>query len=348
MHWRDIPPEVLAAFRAGAVIPAHPLALNAKRQFDQRRQKALSRYYIDAGAGGLAVGVHTTQFAIRDAGLYLPVLELAAETAAAWTDRPLMMIAGAIGKTGQAVSEAKSARALGYHAVLLSLAALKGASEDELIAHCEAVAKEMPLVGFYLQLAVGGMPLSARFWERFARVENVIGIKVAPFNRYATLDVIRGVAAAGAGDRVSLYTGNDDHIVLDLLVPLRTEAGELRFVGGLLGHWSVWTKSAVTLLADCKAARDQASIPSRLLALDSAITDCNAAFFDVANGFRGVIAGCHEVLRRQGLLEGRFCIDPDEDLSPGQGEAIDRVYRLYPEFADDEFVAANRECWLEN
>ncbi len=348
MHWRDIPPEVLVVFRDGAVIPAHPLALNAKRQFDQRRQRALSRYYIDAGAGGLAVGVHTTQFAIRDAGLYLPVLESAAETAAAWTDRPLMMIAGVIGKTGQAISEARSARVLGYHAVLLSLAALKGASEDELIEHCEAVAKEMPLVGFYLQPAVGGMPLSARFWERFARVENVVGIKVAPFNRYATLDVIRGVAAAGAGDRISLYTGNDDHIVLDLLVPLRTESGELRFVGGLLGHWSVWTKSAVTLLADCKAARAQASIPSRLLALDSAVTDCNAAFFDVANGFRGVIAGCHEVLRRQGLLEGRFCIDPDEDLSPGQGEAIDRVYRLYPEFADDEFVAANLDRWLEN
>lgn len=348
MHWSDIPPEVLAAFRAGAVIPAHPLALNAKRQFDQRRQRALSRYYIDAGAGGLAVGVHTTQFAIRDAGLYLPVLELAAETAAAWTDRPLMMIAGVIGKTGQAISEAKSARALGYHAVLLSLAALKSASEDELIAHCEAVAKEMPLVGFYLQPAVGGMPLSARFWKRFARVENVVGIKVAPFNRYATLDVIRGVAAAAAGDRISLYTGNDDHIVLDLLVPFRTESGELRFVGGLLGHWSVWTKSAVALLADCKAARAQALIPSRLLALDSAITDCNAAFFDVANGFRGVIAGCHEVLRRQGLLEGRFCIDPDEDLSPGQGEAIDRVYRLYPEFADDEFVAANLDRWLED
>lgn len=348
MHWQDIPSDVLAGFRAGVVIPAHPLALDAKRHLDRRRQRALSRYYIDAGAGGFAVGVHTTQFAIRDVDLYIPVLELAAETAAAWTDRPLMMIAGVVGKTAQALSEARVARSLGYHAVLLSLAALRAASEDELIEHCETVAKEMPLVGFYLQSAVGGMGLSAHFWERFANIENVVGIKVAPFNRYATLDVIHGIAAADTGDRISLYTGNDDHIVLDLTVPFRTEAGEFRFVGGLLGHWSVWTKSAVKLLEQCKMARDQTSIPVDLLALDSAVTDCNAAFFDVANDFRGVIAGCHEVLRRQGLLEGRYCIDPNEDLSPGQAEAIDRVYALYPELADDAFVAANLDRWMES
>ena len=346
MHWRDIPSDVLGAFRDGMVIPAHPLALDAGRHLDRRRQAALSRYYVDAGAGGLAVGVHTTQFAIREVGLYRPVLELAAETAAAWSDRPLMMIAGAVGRTNQAREEARTARTLGYHAVLLGLAALKGAGEDELVAHCAAVAAEMPLIGFYLQPAVGGMPLSAAFWERFARIDNVVGIKVAPFNRYATLDVMRGVAAADAAERVALYTGNDDHIVLDLTVPFRTEAGDLRFAGGLLGHWSVWTRTAVDLLDRCKAARGQASVPAGLLALDSAVTDCNAAFFDAANDFRGVIAGCHEVLRRQGLLEGRWCIDPAEDLGPGQAEAIDRVYRSYPELNDDRFVAANLDRWL--
>lgn len=346
MHRSDIPAPVLDLFRRGAVIPAQPLALNASRQFDRRRQRALSRYYIDAGAGGLAVGVHTTQFAIRDVGLYGPVLEAAAETAKDWTDRPLMMIAGAVGRTEQALREAQTARSIGYHAVLLSLAAHKGATEDELIEHCAAVAREMPVVGFYLQPAVGGIPLRASFWRRFAGIDNVIGIKVAPFNRYATLDVMHGVAASGAAERISLYTGNDDHIVLDLTVPFRTEAGELRFVGGLLGHWSVWTKGAVDILERCQAVRGASQMPTELLALDSAVTDCNAAFFDVANNFHGVIAGCHEVLRRQGLLEGRWCLDPHEDLSLGQVEAIDRVYRLYPELNDDAFVRANLERWL--
>ncbi|WP_119268576.1 dihydrodipicolinate synthase family protein [Taklimakanibacter deserti] len=346
MNWQEIPAALLEGFRDGMVIPAHPLALDQQRRLDPRRQKALTRYYIDAGAGGLAVGVHTTQFAIRENGLYRPVLEIAAETAAAWSNRPVMKIAGAVGRTVQALEEARTARALGYHAVLLGLAALKGASEDELVEHCAAVAREMPVIGFYLQTAVGGMPLSARFWERFARIENVIGIKVAPFNRYATLDVIKGVAAAGALRRIALYTGNDDHIVLDLILPFHSEAGEARFSGGLLGHWCVWTRPAVELLAKCKAARRAPAVAKELLALDSAVTDCNAAFFDAANNFHGVIAGCHEVLRRQGLLAGRWCIDPKEDLSPGQAEAIDRVYRLYPELNDDAFVAANLERWL--
>lgn len=347
MHWTEIPADALAVFRAGTVIPAHPLALDASRSLDRRRQRALTRYYLDAGAGGLAVGVHTTQFAIREAGLYEPVLELAAETAADWASRPVFLIAGAVGPTGQAVEEAKLARSLGYHAVLLSLAALKGAPEDELIAHCETVASEMPVVGFYLQPAVGGIPLGRSFWRRLAAIDNVIGVKVAPFSRYGTLDVVHGVAEAGAGERVSLYTGNDDHIVLDLTVPFRTQAGELRFVGGLLGHWSVWVRTAVELLERCRGVRGAETVPADLLALDSAVTDCNAAFFDVANAFHGVIAGCHEVLRRQGLLEGRWCLDPDEDLSPGQAEEIDRVYRLYPELADDDFVAANLERWLD-
>jgi dihydrodipicolinate synthase/N-acetylneuraminate lyase len=348
MHFSSIPADVLAQFRDGVVIPAQPLALDAQRRFDVRRQRALTRYYVDAGAGGLAVGVHTTQFAIRDVGLYRPVLEAAAQTVSGWTDRPLVMIAGVAGKTEQAVIEARTARALGYHAVLLSLAALKECSEDDLIEHCLAISTEMPLVGFYLQPAVGGMALGASFWSRFAAIENVIGIKVAPFNRYATLDVMAGVAEANVADRVTLYTGNDDHIVLDLVTPFRTERGELHFAGGLLGHWSVWTQKAVGILERCKAVRGKGAVPMDVLALDSAVTDCNAAFFDVANAFHGVIAGCHEVLRRQGLLEGRWCLDPDEDLSPGQAEAIDRVYRLYPELNDDAFVQANLERWLES
>ncbi len=346
MRWQELPADVLETFRAGTVIPAHPLALAADRRLDVRRQRALTRYYIDAGSGGLAVGVHTTQFAIRDVGLYRPVLELAIDTARAWTTRPLFLVAGVAGRTGQAVAEARVARELGYHAALVSLAAFHGAGEDEMLAHCRALADELPVIGFYLQPAVGGVLLSRAFWERFAAIENVIGIKVAPFHRYRTLDVVHGVAAADAQDRISLYTGNDDHIVLDLTVPFRTEVGELRFVGGLLGHWSVWTRSAVQLLERCHAVRDRDAVPADLLALDGAVTDCNAAFFDVANDFHGVIAGCHEVLRRQGLLEGRWCLDEAEDLSPGQAEEIDRVYRLYPELSDDAFVAANVARWL--
>jgi dihydrodipicolinate synthase/N-acetylneuraminate lyase len=346
MQFTDIPAAVLSRFRGGTVIPAHPLALTAARTFDPRRQRALTRYYLDAGAGGLAVGVHTTQFAIRQVGLLRPVLEMAAATAAERAGAPAMLVAGAVGPTAQAVDEARLARSLGYHAVLLSLAALREASEDELVAHCRTVAAEMPLIGFYLQPAVGGRPLPASFWERFAAIENVIGIKVAPFNRYATLDVLHGVARAGAADRVSLYTGNDDHIVLDLILPFRTEAGTLRFAGGLLGHWSVWTRGAVAILERCKAVRGAAAVPADLLALDSAVTDCNAAVFDAANGFAGVIAGCHEILRRQGLLAGRWCLDPAEDLGPGQMAAIDRICRLYPDLGDDAFVAENLDRWL--
>jgi dihydrodipicolinate synthase/N-acetylneuraminate lyase len=346
MHRSGIPAELLARFREGMVIPAHPLALSKDRQLDRLRQRALTRYYLDAGAGGLAVGVHTTQFGIRDIGLYEPVLSIAAETARSWSEAPVLLVAGAVGRTSQALGEARTARELGYHAVLLGLAAMGDESEDRILAHCNDVAEEMPLIGFYLQTAVGGRRLSAAFWEGFARIDNVIGIKVAPFNRYCTLDVVRGVAAAGAAERVTLYTGNDDHIVLDLLLPFRTDRTEIRFAGGLLGHWSVWTKGAVDVFERCRKARAQPSINAQLLALDSAVTDCNSAFFDVANDFHGVIAGCHEVLRRQGLLEGRWCIDPDEDLGPGQVEEIDRVYRQYPELADDEFVASNLSRWL--
>ena len=350
----DLPESIRAAISTGVAIPAHPLALTAERKFDTRRQRALTRYYIDAGVGGLAVGVHTTQFAIRDVGLYRPVLELAKQTADAWpgsTGRPPVMIAGLVGKTEQAVREADIAVDLGYHAGLLSLAAWKSASEDDIVAHCRAVAARIPLFGFYLQPAVGGVALSSGFWRRFAEIDNVVGIKIAPFNRYATLDVLQGVADANAENRVALYTGNDDHIVLDLLSPFVVRRGDetvaIRIKGGLLGHWSVWTKAAVELHARCRAAADRNELPADLIALDSKVTACNAAVFDVANAFHGVIAGCHEVLRRQGLLEGVWCLDPQEGLSPGQGELLTRVARSFPELTDDDFVAANRERWLD-
>ena len=345
---------------AGIAIPAHPLALDASRRLDRRRQRALSRYYLDAGAGGLAVGVHTTQFAIREAGLFEDVLGLAAETARTW--QPLgdstarsVLVAGAAGPTRQAVAEARTARSLGYDAVLLSLAATKNASDDERIAHCEAVAAELPLIGFYLQPAVGGVELPASFWARFAAIENVVAIKVAPFHRYRTLDVVRGLVAARAERRIALYTGNDDHIVLDLVTPFDVVCGgervRVRFRGGLLGHWSVWTKGAVDLLERCKAAaavQDAGGgIDAGLLALDSRVTDCNSAFFDVANDFAGCIAGCHEVLRRQGLLEGIWCLDPHEGLGPGQAREIDRVLGEHADLGDDAFVRAHLGRWLD-
>jgi len=347
--WRDWPAGVLTGLRGGTVIPAHPLALDSSRRFDARRQRALSRYYIEAGSGGLAVGVHTTQFAIREAGLYEPVLRLAAETAASYA-KPLVMVAGLVGRTAQARKEAAVARGLGYHAGLLSLAAMKGASEDEIVEHCRAVAEEMPLVGFYLQPSVGGIALPASFWRRFAEIENVIAIKIAPFNRYRTLDVVRGVVAARAEDRVTLYTGNDDHIVNDLTTPFPVQRDGkevlVRIKGGLLGHWSVWTKAAVDLLSRIHAAVEAGKVGADFLSLDARVTDSNAAFFDVANDFHGCIAGCHEVLRRQGLLEGTWCLDPEEGLSPGQAAEIDRVYAAYPDLNDDAFVKANLEKWL--
>lgn len=346
LHWSDWPTPVLETLRRGVVIPAHPLALTADRRLDERRQRALARYYIDAGVGGLAVGVHTTQFAIREVGLFEPVLRLAMETARSWTDRPLVLIAGAAGRTEQAVREAQLARGLGYHAVLLSLAAMKAASEDELVEHCRAVAREMPLVGFYLQPAVGGIVLKPSFWRRFAAIDNVVAIKVAPFNRYRTLDVVRGLVEAGAEERVTLYTGNDDHIVLDLLMPFRVAGKTVRIKGGLLGHWSVWTKKAVELLDRIHASVAAGRVEAELLELEAEVTQSNAAFFDAANDFHGVIAGCHEVLRRQGLLEGIWCLDPKEGLSPGQAEEIDRVYRLYPHLNDDHFVRDNLSRWL--
>lgn len=349
-HWSELPADVLALLRRGTVIPAHPLALDRSRRLDATRQRALTRYYLDAGAGGLAVGVHATQFAIRDVGLFEPVLELAARTAREWAQRPVALIAGLSGRTDQACAEASVARAHGYHAGMLSLATMKGASIDELVDHCAAVADQIPLIGFYLQTAVGGIALPVEFWRRFALIENVIAIKMAPFNRYRTLDVVRGVVAAGAQDRVTLYTGNDDHIVLDLLAPFAVRRGDdeisVRIRGGLLGHWSVWTRSAVAQLERIQRAIEAGPVDASLLALDSRVTDCNGAFFDVAHDFAGCIPGCHEVLRRQGLLEGIWCLDPNETLSPGQADEIDRVCREHADLADDAFVAAHLARWL--
>jgi len=350
LHWQQLPAEVLAILRRGTVIPAHPLALDAERRLDERRQRALARYYLDAGSGGLAVGVHATQFAIREAGLYEPVLRIAMQEATGWAQRPLVMIAGLSGRTAQARNEAVLARDLGYSAGLLSLAPMRSAGIDELLEHCAAVAREIPLVGFYLQKAVGGPELPFEFWRRFAAIDNVVAIKIAPFNRYRTLDVLRGVLEARAEERITLYTGNDDHIVLDLATPFRLRRDgrdvTLRIKGGLLGHWSVWTKRAVEQLAHIHDLVATDRVGADLIALDARGTDANGAFFDVAHDFAGCIPGCHEVLRRQGLLEGIWCLDPHETLSPGQSAEIDRVHAAYPELNDDDFVRANLERWL--
>ncbi len=323
------------------MIPAHPLALNAERKLDERRQRALTRYYLAAGAGGIAVGVHTTQFAIRDAGLYRPVLALAMEE---MRPRDVVKIAGVCGPAGQALAEAECAAALGYDAVLLSLAALRDAPIEALIDHARAVAGVLPVIGFYLQPAVGGRVLPYSFWRRFAEIENVVAIKMAPFNRYQTLDVVRAVAESGRAGEIALYTGNDDNIIFDLLSEYAMGGERLRIVGGLLGHWAVWTSRAVSHLAGIKAL--QRTIPAEWLTLAQQVTDANAAFFDAAHAFHGCIAGIHEVLRRQGLLEGRWCLDPAEDLSPGQEEEIDRVCRAYPHLADDAFVREHLDEWL--
>jgi len=327
--------------RLGQVIPAHPLALTESRALDETRQRGLTRYYIDAGAGGVAVGVHTTQFAIRDSGVGLlhPVLELAMDEARAKVEhgRIFAMIAGVCGPTAQAAGEAELAAAVGYDAGLLSLGGLGAASDDELLAHCRTIAEIIPLFGFYLQPAVGGRVLSYRFWREFAEIPNVWAIKIAPFNRYQTIDVVRAVVEAGRDD-IALYTGNDDNIVADLLTPFPIGVGGttvLRWIdGGLLGQWAVWTRGAVALLAAIKDARASGEFGPTLLSHGAALTDANAAVFDSANGFAGCIPGIHEVLRRQGLLDGIWCLDPDEVLSPGQSDEITRVERSYPEVTD--------------
>lgn len=335
----------------GVVIPACPLALDAKRRLDEPRQRALFRYYQAAGAGGVAVGVHTTQFAIHNpkVGLYEPLLTMAGEEISRVAS-PMALIAGICGPTKQAVAEAEAARGRGFDAGLLSLAAHRQATESELMAHCKTVAEVIPLFGFYLQPAAGGRLLSYKFWRRFAEIDAVVAVKIAPFNRYQTLDVIRAVVEADRDD-IALYTGNDDNIVLDLLTPFRFRRGRerivRRIVGGLLGHWAVWTRKAVELHARCReVVLGNLPVPPALLRQAAEITDANSAFFDAANGYAGCIPGLHEVLRRQGLLQGTWCLDRNEVLGPGQRQEIDRVYHAYPHLNDDAFVSRNLDRWL--
>jgi dihydrodipicolinate synthase/N-acetylneuraminate lyase len=342
MGWRD-------QLQAGVVIPAHPLALNAQRKLDERRQRALTRYYLAAGAGGVAVGVHTTQFAIRkpEVGLYRPVLELAMEEL---RGRDVVKVAGVCGAASQATAEAEFAVGCGYDAALVSLAGWVAASAEELLEHIQHISLILPVFGFYLQPAVGGRVLPYEFWRGFADIPNAVAIKIAPFQRYQTLEVLRAVADSGRTD-LALYTGNDDTIVTDLLTPFRLRGRQLRIAGGLLGHWAVWTRRAVQLLEavrvkDAEPPFSGEGAAKNWLTLAAQITDSNAAFFDAANGFRGCIAGLHEVLRRQGLLEGRWCLDPEEDLSPGQLQQINRVYNDYPGLNDDEFVREHLDRWL--
>ena len=341
--------------RAGQVIPAHPLALDEQRRLDERRQRALTRYYIAAGAGGVAVGVHTTQFAIRrsDVALYRPVLELAASAIAEHGDaaRPFVKVAGVCGHTAQALTEAEIAQSLGYHVALVSLGDWRMEPEEELLVHCREIAEVMPIFGFYLQPAVGGRVLTQAFWRELAEVQNLWAVKIAPFNRYQTIDVVRAIIESGRDD-VALYTGNDDNIVADLLTPftaLRGGALVTRWIdGGLLGQWAVWTRAAVALLERVKCVRANVdagvSVPddtnyATLLREGIALTDANAAIFDATHAFAGCIPGIHEILRRQGLLRGTWCLDPHETLSPGQPDEIDRVLRSYPMLNDDAFVA---------
>ncbi len=345
--------EVRQVLLTGGVIPAHPLALDARRRLDERRQVALTRYYCEAGAIGVAVGVHTTQFAIRDPriGLLLPVLRLASHATAeyqATSGRRVVRIAGICGGTPQATSEAELAAGLGYDAGLVSLSGWEAASDSALVRHCRTVARILPIVGFYLQPAVGGRVLGERFWRQLLEIPEVVAIKVAPFDRYRTLDVVRAVADSGRRD-VALYTGNDDSIVADLLTPFPSHSGEwpLAFAGGLLGQWAVWTRRAVELFDELRQVRGSGAGCEALLRLGAEWTDANGALFDAHHAFKGCIAGIHEALRRQGLLCGRWCLDPDDHLSPGQMAEIDRVHARYPHLRDDEFVREHLHRWLQ-
>jgi len=329
----------------GTVIPAHPLALNQQLELDEMRQRRLTRYYMASGAGGVAVGVHTTQFEIRrpEINLLEPVLRLAAEEIEKVNlKKPFIKVAGIVGPTQQAVKEAELAVKYGYHLGLVSMGGLSSYSEDELIKRAEEISNIIPVFGFYLQPAVGGRVLSYSFWEKFSAIPGIYAIKVAAFNRYQTLDVVRAVCSSPRRNEIALYTGNDDNIMADLITPYRFtingEVIEKRFVGGLLGHYAVWTKTSVTLFNEIKQRIAHNSEIENLLAKGIEVTDMNAAIFDAAHAFKGCIAGIHEVLRRQGLMEGTWCLNPEEKLSPAQSEEIDRVYKMYPYLTDDDFV----------
>ena len=338
----------------GTVIPAIPLALDENRNFDEKRQRLLVRYYLNAGVGGIAIAVHTTQFEIRlpEINLFHKVVRTVLneiELFEANNNKMIVKIVGACGKVNQAVAEARFAAELNADAVLLSPGGLTDLSEAEMIERTKIVSEILPVIGFYLQPAVGGRIFSVDYWKRLADIKGVAAIKCAPFDRYRTLELIRGVAMSDRCDEVALYTGNDDNILVDLLtkyeVNIYGKKIEKRFVGGLLGHWAVWTKTVVDLFEKIQEYKNDTAIPSELLTLAAKITDANAAFFDAANGYAGCIPGIHEVLRRQGIFEGIWCINPDETLSPGQAEEITRVYNAYPELNDDAFVKANLKKW---
>ena len=354
MKISDIDSDILQYFRKGAVIPATPLALTEQRTIDEKYQKAIVRYYIDCGVGGIAIGVHSTQFEIRDHGLFEELLTLVSNEIDEWSalqSKKILKIAGVCGKTEQALNEASFALSAGYHAALVSLSALKDSNPKELIAHCREVAEIMPIIGFYMQTSVGGIDLPYEFWKEFATIPNVLGIKIAPFDRYKTFDVVRAICDAAKENDITLYTGNDDNIVIDLLseykVKTSTGTKTMRIKGGLLGHWCVWTKKAVELLNEIHSLIESGNdIPQSLLTRAIQITDSNAAFFDSKNKFAGCIPGLHEVLFRQGLMENTLCLNPKEVLSEGQREEILRVYNSYPHLNDDEFVSSNLNKWL--
>ena len=338
--------EIKELLHKGTVIPAHPLVLNQNRTLDEDRQRRLTRYYLASGVGGVAMGVHTTQFEIRkpEINLLETVLRLAAEEIdKAELKRPIIKVAGIAGPTEQAINESHLALKYGYHLGLLSLGGLDDLTEEQLIQHAQKIAEVIPIFGFYLQPAVGGRVLSYGFWKKFVEIPNVHAIKIAAFNRYQTLDVIRALCGSSRHDEIALYTGNDDNIVADLLTPYKFNINgkkvEKKFVGGLLGHWAVWTKKATTLFEEinkCKANGGKGI--ENLLSIGIEVTDMNEAIFDAKNSFRGCIPGIHEVLRRQGLIQGRWCLNPFEEVSSGQLEEIDRIYKMYAHHTDDDFV----------
>ena len=336
--------KALQILHEGTVIPAIPLALNENREFDVESQRRMVRYYMAAGSGGVAAAVHSTQFEIRDPkhNLLRPVLETVISEMDAYeakTGKVIVRISGVCGLAEQACAEAQLAKELGFDAVLLSPGGLNALSEEELLERTRAVAKVMPVVGFYLQEAVGGRKLSREYWRKLADIPNVVAIKCACFERYRTQDLVKGVMESSRCDEVALYTGNDDHIVMDLLTPFVHEGKKKYFVGGLLGQWSVWTNRAVEIFGRCVSCRESGMIDAELLTVAEHLTEANGAVFDVANRFAGCIPGLHYVLMKQGLMKGTWCLNPDEVLSEGQAELIDTLWRIYPEVADDDFVA---------
>ena len=346
--------KALEILKLGTVIPATPLALDENRRFDEYSQRLLMKYYLNCGVGGIATAVHSTQFEIRDpeVNLFEPILKLVSDEIDAFenkTGRVIVKVAGVCGKTEQAVKEATLAKKYGYDAVLLSPGGLNSLSEDELVKRTKAVAEVMPVIGFYLQTAVGGRHFSFEYWQKICEIPNVVAIKAAPFNRYMSLDIARAAALSTRSDEITLYTGNDDNIVIDLLTTYRFDVNGKRyekgFEGGLLGHWSVWTKRAVELFERCKNEKTNGTISSEMLTLANAVTDSNAVLFDGANAFAGCIPGLHYVLKKQGLMKSLNCINPNEVLSPGQDTEIERIYAMYPNLVDDDFVKENIESW---